>query len=144
MVRWAWPVAEHTFQRGWEPPAHEFAAGHRGVDLPISPGEPVHAPADGTVSFAGPVAGRPLVVMEHGEGLRSTLDAIDPLVHNGDAVHRGEVIGRARGEHCGAPRPCLHVGARIGDQYVDPTPYLRSLAWPVLLPDGETTSAATG
>ncbi|WP_066519716.1 murein hydrolase activator EnvC family protein [Curtobacterium ammoniigenes] len=131
---WSWPVAAREMARGWEAPAHDFGAGHRGVDFRVRIGEPVRAPDSGTVSFAGPVAGRPVVVIEHVGGLRSTIDAADPEVRAGQRVARGQLIGTARGDHCAGREACLHLGARIGEQYVDPTPYLLAQSWPILLP----------
>jgi hypothetical protein len=42
-------------------------------------------------------------------------------VHRGDDVDAGQVVGtlEAVGSHC-YPRVCLHLGARHGDEYVDP------------------------
>ena len=50
----------------FDPPARRWLPGHRGVDLAAEPYSPVLSPADGTVSFAGAVAGRPVVSIDHG------------------------------------------------------------------------------
>lgn len=118
---WVWPLQPTpAVVRGFEPPAHAWDAGHRGVDLLGSPAEPVLAIGAGTVRFAGPLAGRGVVVVDHG-GLRSTYEPVTAAVHRGDDVHAGEVIGLLQTpfSHC-APGVCLHLGLRRGSVYLDP------------------------
>jgi murein DD-endopeptidase MepM/ murein hydrolase activator NlpD len=117
-------------------PAQRWLPGHRGVDLASTAGEPVVSPAAGTVTFAGPVAGRPLVVVTHGE-LRSTLEPVDATVVVGTVVAAGQVVGTtgAVGSHCG-PAVCLHWGVRRGETYLDPLTLLGRSAPIVLLPLG--------
>jgi murein DD-endopeptidase MepM/ murein hydrolase activator NlpD len=118
---WVWPLQPTpTVVRGFEPPVHAWDAGHRGVDLLGSPGEPVLAIGAGTVRFAGPLAGRGVVVVDHG-ALRSTYEPVTAAVHRGDVVHAGEVIGLLQMpfSHC-APEVCLHLGLRRGSLYLDP------------------------
>lgn len=134
---WVWPTGSRVVVRPWEAPADDYAAGHRGIDVPSSIGTPAVAVADGTVSFAGAVAGRSVVSVDHGGGLVSTLDSVSPEVTTGDAVSQGEVVGRVAVGHCPATDPCVHLGARLDDRYVDPTPYLPEAAWPVLLPESD-------
>jgi murein DD-endopeptidase MepM/ murein hydrolase activator NlpD len=136
-AHWAWPTAARDVVNAWGDPADEYAPGHRGIDVAAGPGEPARSPDDGVVKFAGPVAGRSVVVVDHGEGLRSTLDAVDPSVHKGDLVARGQIVGTVSGSHCAEPSPCLHLGARIDGEYVDPMQFLVPLSWPVLLPLSE-------
>lgn len=132
---WVWPTGSRIVVRPWEAPADDYAAGHRGLDVPAALGTPVVAVADGTVAFAGPVAGRPVVTIDHGAGLVSTLDSVTPVVLAGDRVEQGAVVGHVAVGHCPATAPCVHLGARVDDRYVDPTPYLPAAAWPVLLPE---------
>jgi murein DD-endopeptidase MepM/ murein hydrolase activator NlpD len=118
---WVWPLQPTpTVVRGFEPPVHAWDAGHRGVDLLGSPAEPVLAIGAGTVRFAGPLAGRGVVVVDHG-ALRSTYEPVTAAVHRGDDVHAGEVIGLLQTpfSHC-APEVCLHLGLRRGSVYLDP------------------------
>lgn len=105
--------------RAFDLPEHDWLPGHRGVDLEGTPGEHVGAPATGVVTFAGPVGNRPLIVITHDDGRRTTLEPVTPLVAQGASVQRGEPVGilEAEGAHC--PR-CLHWGVREGDSYVDP------------------------
>ncbi|MFJ4297303.1 murein hydrolase activator EnvC family protein [Curtobacterium sp. NPDC089689] len=134
---WVWPTGSRVVVRPWEAPADDYAAGHRGIDVPSSIGTPAVAVADGTVSFAGAVAGRSVVSVDHGGGLVSTLDSVSPEVTTGDAVSQGDVVGRVTVGHCPATDPCVHLGARLDDRYVDPTVYLPAAAWPVLLPESD-------
>jgi len=122
--------------RVFEPPASAYGRGHRGVDLRLAPGAEVLAPRDGTVTFRGWVAGRPLVVLQHEDGLRSTLEPVTSTLNVGSRVGAGAVVGHldAAGTHC-APAACLHWGVRTPDgAYLDPLALLdRPRA--VLLPD---------
>jgi hypothetical protein len=74
----------------------------------------------GTVRFAGPLAGRGVVVVDHG-GLRSTYEPVTAIVHRGDVVDAGEAIGLLQTpySHC-TPEVCLHLGLRRGSVYLDP------------------------
>lgn len=132
---WVWPTGSRAVSRPWEAPADDYAAGHRGIDVAAPLGTVVVAVDDGTVTFAGQVAGRGVVTIEHGGGLRSTVDSVAPRVATGDAVAQGDAVGTVEVGHCPAADPCLHLGARLDDRYVDPTPYLPAAAWPVLLPE---------
>jgi len=102
-------------------PAQPWLAGNRGVDLAASTGEPVLAAASGVVVYAGELAGRGVISISHGT-LRTTYEPVDPVVHAGDIVGQGDVIGHvsAVADGCGAPGQCLHWGARTGGSYVDP------------------------
>lgn len=132
---WVWPTGTRVVERGWEPPSDDYAAGHRGIDVPAPIGTLADAVDDGTVAFAGSVGGRSVVTIDHGGGLVSTLDSVQPLVAAGDDVRQGDPVGRVSVGHCPATAPCLHLGARVDGRYVDPMPYLPPAEWPVLLPE---------
>jgi murein DD-endopeptidase MepM/ murein hydrolase activator NlpD len=106
--------------RAFEAPATPFGPGHRGADLVAPTGTAVLAAADATVVFAGAVAARTLVSLDHRNGLRTTYEPITPTVKAGHPVRRGEVIGHLQSGHC--PSPCLHWGARRAHTYLDPLP----------------------
>jgi murein DD-endopeptidase MepM/ murein hydrolase activator NlpD len=73
------------------------------------------------VRFAGPVAGRSVVSIDHAGGLRTTYEPLAPLVSAGDVVRAGDPIGLLVTGHPGCPaRACLHWGLRAGDGYLDP------------------------
>jgi murein DD-endopeptidase MepM/ murein hydrolase activator NlpD len=106
---------------------HPFAAGHRGVDLRGTPWSPVLAAGDGVVVFAGMVAGRPVVSIDHADGLRTTYEPVDPSVGAGSRVRRGAQIGTLLSGHPGCPAAaCLHWGLRRGESYLDPLSLLRT------------------
>jgi murein DD-endopeptidase MepM/ murein hydrolase activator NlpD len=131
---WAWPTGSRVVLRPFQAPANDYGPGHRGLDVEATIGGPVLAPADGVVAFAGSVAGRGVVTIDHGGGLVSTLDSVTPTMAAGHVVSRGQPVGVAAVGHCPASAPCLHLGARLDDRYVDPRPYLGAPTWPVLLP----------
>ncbi len=121
-----WPVAG-VLVTGWDPPRSPYGPGHRGVDLAVAPGERVRATADGVVAFAGPVAGRAWVSVEHAWGIRTTVGPLAVVaVTAGDRVTTTTVVGTAAGtahaDQHEAMTGRLHVSARVADTYVDPTP----------------------
>ncbi|MHA6800835.1 M23 family metallopeptidase [Bounagaea algeriensis] len=130
-----WPLQPPRPARPFDPPTTEYGPGHRGVDLAGTTGQPVLAAADGHVAFAGPVADRGIVSLEHAGGLRSTYEPLVPEVAAGEPVARGERIGRLAPGHPDCPpaptaaahaplpqteRACLHWGVRRGETYLDP------------------------
>ncbi len=106
----------------FRPPATRYGAGHRGVDLAAPVGARVRAAADGVVIYAGVLADRGVVSVEHAGGLRTTYEPVDALVSVGQVVSRGDLIGTlAAGHATCAPASCLHLGARLPDRvYLDP------------------------
>src|SRR5690242_1259717 len=53
---WTWPVNGQVIRGFSFDRQHPYAAGqHRGIDVSAATGEPVRAPAEGVVSFAGTV-----------------------------------------------------------------------------------------
>ena len=125
--RWTAPLdGGLAVTRPFDAPPHPYGAGHRGVDLRGSPGAPVLAAGDGVVVFAGPVAGRPVVSVDHADGLRTTYEPVAPSVGAGQAVARGSPIGTLATGHAGCPTAaCLHWGLRRGETYLDPLSLLR-------------------
>ncbi|SDM50885.1 M23 family metallopeptidase [Actinomyces ruminicola] len=121
-VRYAWPTGmATTVLADFDPPAVVWGAGHRGVDLALAAGSQVLAAADGTVAFAGMVAGRPVVSIDHADGIRTTYEPVDPCVRAGDVVARGQVIGTLQAGHRADGADALHWGARTGPKaYVNP------------------------
>lgn len=109
--------------RGFEPPSCTYCAGHRGVSVVVRDGAPMRAIADGTITFAGTVAGNLFVVLQFAPDLRltygylaDTIDEEGSETATGDVVRAGEVLGH------GAQR--VYLGVRRGHLPVDPTPYV--------------------
>ena len=69
----------------------------------------------GVVAFAGVVAGRGVVSVDHPGGLRTTYEPVLATVARGDQVGAGAVLGRLElvASHC-PPAACLHWGLRAG------------------------------
>jgi murein DD-endopeptidase MepM/ murein hydrolase activator NlpD len=121
--------------RRFEPPPTPYAAGHRGVDLAAASSATVGAAGTGSITFAGQVAGRGVVVISHADGIRTEYEPVTPSVSAGQVVAAGQAIGRVAGRHNTCPlNRCLHWGARRGDIYIDPLLLLRPLGPVRLLP----------
>jgi len=141
---WGWPLpGPPDLVRGFDPPDTAYGPGHRGVDLAAAPGTPVLAAGAGVVSFAGVVAGRGVVAVQHPDGLRTTYEPLLAMVRVGQPVVRGEVLGTLMPGHLGCPRlACLHWGLRQGEAYRDPLSLVRG--GPVrLLPWHQAPGAAS-
>ncbi|GAB2450034.1 hypothetical protein GCM10027062_34070 [Nocardioides hungaricus] len=116
-----WPLLpEPEVTRDFDPPDDPWGAGHRGVDLRGSPGQPVRTALPGRVTWAGTLAGRGVVVVDHGD-TRTTYEPVTATVGVGASVAAGDRIGRlaTAGSHC-PPTACLHWGWLEGDAYLDP------------------------
>lgn len=120
--RWSWPLQPPPrVAARFVAPAGPYAPGHRGVDLAAVVGQPVRAAGPGVVVFAGRVAGRGVVTVAHGDGLRTTYEPVSATVGVGEQVARAQVLGRvtAAPGHC-LPGTCLHWGLRRAETYLDP------------------------
>lgn len=117
-----WPLdGVPTVVRPFDPPPEPWLAGHRGVDLAAAPGAVVGSAGAGTVAFAGTVAGRGVVSVDHPNGLRTTYEPVEPTVRAGTAVGRGTPLGALAAGHAGcSAAACLHWGLRRGEVYLDP------------------------
>jgi murein DD-endopeptidase MepM/ murein hydrolase activator NlpD len=116
-----WPLRPTpVVVRAFEAPAGPFGAGHRGVDLAGAVGQRVRAALGGRITYAAPLAGRGVVVVDHGE-TRTTYEPVSASVRVGDRVLAGQAVGTLElsGSHC-FPRACLHWGWIRGDTYLDP------------------------
>ncbi|MET3805085.1 murein DD-endopeptidase MepM/ murein hydrolase activator NlpD [Nakamurella sp. UYEF19] len=113
----------------FRPPATRYGPGHRGVDLAAPVGASVRTAGAGTVVFAGMVAGRGVVSIDHPIGLRTTYEPVTALVEAGQQVVAGTPIGTLEAGHAScAPATCLHWGARLPDgSYLDPMGLLSGL-----------------
>ena len=120
-----WPV-EGPVTRAFEQPSSPYSAGHRGIDIAVPFGTPVRAPAPGTVSFAGKVAGALFVSVDHTGGIRTTYSWLSgTAVKKGDAVRTADVLGYTGSGHPGVTPDHLHFGVRLNGEYIDPMLLLR-------------------
>lgn len=133
---WSWPLSPRpAVLRAFDPPARPWLSGHRGVDLEAAhDGAPLISPAAGTVSFVGIVVDRPVITIDHGNGLRGSFEPVVSTLAEGSAVAAGDVLGQVQAGHCGPAPPCLHWGVRRGEDYVNPLAFVMDLRPSVLLP----------
>jgi murein DD-endopeptidase MepM/ murein hydrolase activator NlpD len=135
------PIEPLVVLHPFNPPAHRFGAGKLGVDLTAAEGAVVVAAGAGTVVFAGPVAGRGVVVIAHADGIRTEYEPVRPVVIVGERVLAGARIGVLSGHHVGCAAVCLHWGARRGQAYIDPLSLLHPLGPVRLLPWSATAGS---
>lgn len=93
-------------------------SGHFGMDFAVPVGSVVRSAGSGTVTFAGVVAGRRSVTVDHGGGIRTSYSYLTTqLVTTGRRVGRGSPLGYS-GIHDG--RAAVHLSLRKGIDYLDP------------------------
>lgn len=139
-LAWQWPLAGRPLvAHGFDPPDKPWLSGHRGVDLLAPLGASIRAPTSGVVTFSGTVVNRPLITIATADGLRLSFESVTSKLKAGDAVVRGEELGKlAKPSHCDAgpagQNSCLHWGVRRGDIYLNPLQFILDLRPSVLLP----------
>jgi len=100
---------------------------HTGIDITMPKGTPLHATADGVVSYSDRSGGNGnIVVIEHGHGL-TTVYAHNSknIVKAGQAVKRGDVIALS-GSTGISTGPHLHYEVWRNGQSINPAPFLES------------------
>lgn len=133
---WSWPVeAPPNVARGFDLAAR-YGAGHRGIDISAAPGDDVRSPAPGTVTFAGFVVDRPVLSIQHADGLLASYEPVVTQLSPGDVVSAGQRIGELSSAHRHTPEGAMHLGVRRDGAYLDPAPLFGLLRPPaaVLLP----------
>jgi murein DD-endopeptidase MepM/ murein hydrolase activator NlpD len=105
-----------------------FGNGERndGINIAAKMGEPIHASAGGTVTYAGnELKGYGnLILIRHDDGYVTAYAHAQSIgVHRGDHVDKGQVIGLA-GATGDVDSPQLHFEIRRGVDPVDPKPLL--------------------
>lgn len=137
-----WPTVGIVV-RGFDPPATDYGAGHRGVDIAANGGDSVVAASSGTVTYAGTVAGRGVVTITTPDGVLITVEPVRAIVTRGALVSVGDVLGTVTaGIHC--PQTCVHVSVRRAAtsgtssesnsvHYLDPFALLGDLPQPAVL-----------
>jgi murein DD-endopeptidase MepM/ murein hydrolase activator NlpD len=107
---------------------------HTGIDIAGPLDAPLHSAADGVVAIAGTEVdnqGRPVgygnyVVIAHGGRMITLYGHLDQLlVHVGQVVHAGQVIG-LEGSTGNSTGPHLHFELHVAGLLTDPAKYVRS------------------
>lgn len=107
------PPVDAPVRDAFRLPLGPYGPGNRGLEYETAVGATVTSIGTGTVAFAGQVAGRLVISIDHPDGLRSSLVGLSAIsVAEGDRVVAGEPVGRA-GDR-------LHLGVRRAGVYLDP------------------------
>ncbi len=119
-----WP-SSYGSRRSYNGSAYTYF--HSGLDFCGGVGTPIHAPAAGTVVFAGPLTVRGnATIIDHGWGVYTGyLHQSEILVHPGDHVAAGQVIGLVGGTGR-VTGPHLHWEVIVGGVQVDPKDWLQN------------------
>ena len=98
---------------------------HPGLDFRGAYGAPIHAAAEGRVSFVGQIRGYGNVVeISHGNGLLTRYAHMSKtMARVGEQVAAGAVIGKI-GSTGRSTGPHLHFEVRINNRVVNPRPFL--------------------
>ena len=93
----------------------------------------MRAPADGVVAFAGVVAGRGVLTIDHGGGLVTTLEPVEHALVPGARSGAARMSARSRSADTRRPGD-LHFGVRLHGEYINPLLLLGGVPRAVLLP----------
>lgn len=130
---WTWPVADARIVAAFVAPAHRYGPGHRGIDLAAASGDAISSPSDGVIAFAGSVAGRGVVTIDHGDGFVTTLEPVHATLGIGTVVRAGDTVAFAdAGGH--AAVGTIHFGVREDGEYINPLLLFGQVPRAVLLP----------
>ncbi|GAA1847855.1 murein hydrolase activator EnvC family protein [Microbacterium koreense] len=132
-TQWEWPLRGFRLTQPYIAPAHDYATGHRGIDLEPLSAPDVRAPAAGTVAFVGTVVDRGILTIDHGDGYVTTFEPVNTELEPGDAVTEGAVVARISvGGH--TISGSLHFGVRHDGEYINPLLLLGGVPRAILLP----------
>ena len=122
---WALPFSEpFTISQGFAPPDKPWLSGSRGIWVKVGSEDPsLRSPCNGTVVFAGMLAGREVLSIDCG-GIHSTFEPATSSLRIGEAVQRGQRIGEIaphKQEDSQMRRGDLHWGAKVSRyRYINP------------------------
>lgn len=151
---WLTPVPAMEIVEAFDPPSQVWLRGHRGIDVVTVRGEPVRAPAAGTIRFRGSVSGTATLSIETNSGYVISFQPAKSTMTRGDAFPAGAEIGTVtQGGHC--DDSCLHIGVwkSVGvKSYTDPTAFFgqeQSILLPLARkpspePTGDSTTSGAG
>ena len=131
--RFIWPEPTAQISQGFgpttfwfEPPYGGYPHFHTGLDLVAPFGSPVYAADDGLVALVGSSSSGygNYVVIAHAGGFDTLYGHLSTaLVKVGQSVTQGTVVG-LEGSTGNSTGPHLHFELRVGQNPIDPTPYL--------------------
>jgi murein DD-endopeptidase MepM/ murein hydrolase activator NlpD len=124
------PVNRLTISSGFGVRRDPFTGGtamHNGLDFRGPTGAPIHAAADGKITFVGRRSGYGNVVeISHGNGLTTRYAHMSKFrAKRGQKVEAGDIIG-ALGSTGRSTGPHLHFEVRINNRAVNPRPFLEA------------------
>lgn len=105
-------------------------AGNRGIEYAVPANAVVRSGLHGEVVFVGMVANVRYVVVRAGANpqVRVTYGGLaDVVVGQGEVLRRGDAVG-TMGESDARGTARLHLGVRVGDEYMDPLVVARASA----------------
>jgi Peptidase family M23/Putative serine esterase (DUF676) len=107
------PPVDAPISDPFREPSTPYGAGNRGLEYATVPGTAVRASGDGTVIFAGTIAGSRYVTLSHADGLRTSYSYLATIeVVTGQRLRQGARLGTTGVR--------LHFGVRSGETYLDP------------------------
>ncbi|MBW8783462.1 MAG: M23 family metallopeptidase [Novosphingobium sp.] len=117
---------------------------HKGVDLAVPAGTPIHAPGDGIVEKAEWFSSYGLfVAIDHGSSTETRFGHLSRLnVSAGQFVHKGDIIGYV-GTTGRSTGPHLHYEVRVAGEAVNPLPYMQGGMGGFQLASATTTNVPT-
>lgn len=150
-TNYAWPIPGYT--RLSSPfgkrvaPTTGASTYHKGIDIPAPEGTNLIATCDGEITFTGFLGGGGYTItLTNLDGIKISYCHVSPnyIVQIGDIIKQGQIIGNVGPKYVygvsgnqykdpsngkptnGATTGChLHIGFRIGDNYVNPLNYLQ-------------------
>ena len=135
-ITWQEPVDAPVLDP-FRPPAGPYAPGNRGIEYDIGPGTAIYAVDSGRVVFAGRIGPSLHVVVDHGEGLKSTYAFMES-----SSVVRGQTV--SQGDRIGTAGPGFHLTARLWGEYVDPALFFAGAEIEVKLIEGHSAKRTRG
>lgn len=104
---------------------------HRGVDISVPLGTPIHAMAPGRVQFAGTMSGYGrVVIVDHGGGVRTVYAHLSEVrVEKGQELSGHTVVGIS-GSSGDSTGPHVHFEVIRGGNQEDPVPLLGGFPHP--------------
>src|SRR6478672_10995682 len=145
---WTWPISGPVLQGFAFDKENPLVPGqHRGIDIQGALGDPVVAPAAGTVTFTGKVAANGLTItIQTADGYAVTLLHLGSfLVPTGAVVAEGQPVALVGTSGVlSHPVPYVQLGIRVGSDpqgYLDPLGFLPPLPSPSPAPSEPPAAA---